>query len=822
MHRPITRDKPGALFGILSRLVLATAATVAFANGAAAQTPAYPPENYAALLFDPVEVKHVFRLDGMPWICRGDTFCKPVKIDGVADRDLKQATIEPLGYAGRRYFLSYSQANLQKGRPVVLSCEDTRCEKLDAAVGPTSSLGVYQVKDGDRVLTRIALLRQLDERKGRAQLLWCSDSDCSEMPLTRDRERFLLSMGTGHKDGQNVAWLRDRSGEALSCAQAEPGISDQLTCTESTIRLSDFPTPQQQAAAPAPAAPPVVPAPPSNADRNALASTIDQAIAAGDFAYADRLLADANRRFARDATWTPLQQKLTRARAERDAQIRRAEAERLIDEAWRFARVGEFASAEAMLQDADKQAPGFADIARARQEIAELRTERRQRYRERYQYQAAIDQALSNEQLWEAERLLGDYGQRFSQDDEYRSRARRLDQMRSAAAWQARLTQARGFIANARQAMTRGEFAEAERQLERADRAAPGFPEINQARAELSRRRIAAERQQDEMRLLIAAIEASFQRRQYDEAERAIADGRRRYAGYPVWDELQGRSAAARRGDDRQGAEQRARTVRALELVTTARRSTTQGDFAAAERALTEANTLAPRLPELASANAELERAKADRARQASEIKAMQASIDAALQRKQYADAERLLADATKRYPTDAGWAPRTARLAEERRATPGQTGNAPMPAPAPATPPTQPPVAAAPPPATPAAPATPPAAAPKPDPSKPVADAKAAIARGDFPAAETAVSAAEKIDAKASAVVAVRKELNIARLVATARNNIRRQNFEAAEKAVADAEKIDAKDATVVKVRAELAAAENAPQQQRPNRRRD
>jgi hypothetical protein len=822
MNGLITSDKPGALLGILSKLVLATAASVAFANAAVAQTPAYPPENYADLLFDPVEIKHVFRLDGMPWICRGDTFCKPVKIDGVADKDLKLATIEPLGYAGKRYFLSYSQANLQKGRPIALACEDTRCEKLDTTVGPTSSLGVYQVKDGDRVQTRTALLRHLDERKGRAQLLWCSERDCSEMPLTRDGERFLLYMGTGHRDGQNVAWLRDRSGEALSCAQTEIGISDQLTCTESTIRLSDFPTPQQ-AAAPTPAAPaPAVPAPPSNADRNALASAIDQAIAAGDFAYADRLLADANRRFARDATWTPLQQKLTRARTERDAQIRRAEAQRLIDEAWRFARVGEFASAEAMLQDADKQAPGFADIARARQEIAELRTEQRQRYRERYQYQTAIDEALANERFWEAERLLGDYGQRFSQDDEYRSRARRLDQMRNAAAWQARLTQARGFIANARQAMTRNEFAEAERQLERADRAAPGFPEINQARAELSRRRIVAERQQDEMRLLIAAIEASFQRRQYDDAERAIADGRRRYAGYPVWDELQGRSVAARRGDDRQGAEQRARTVKAMELVTAARRSTTQGDFAAAERALTEANTLAPRMPEIAAANAELERAKADRARQVTEIKAMQVLIDAALQRKQYADAERLLADATKRYPTEASWAPRSARLAEERRATPGQTGNAPMPAPAPATPPAQPPVAAAPPPGTPAPPVTPPAAAPKPDPSKPVADAKAAIARGDFPAAETAVSAAEKIDAKAPTVIAVRKELNIARLVATARNNIRRQNFEAAEKAVADAEKIDAKDATVVKVRAELTAAESAPQQQRPNRRRD
>ena len=45
--------------------------------------------------------------------------------------------------------------------------------------------------------------------------------------------------------------------------------------------------------------------------------------------------------------------------------------------------------------------------------------------------------------------------------------------------------------------------------LERADRAAPGFPETNQARAELSRRRIAAERQQSEIQLLIAAIEAA-------------------------------------------------------------------------------------------------------------------------------------------------------------------------------------------------------------------------------------------------------------------------------------------------------------------------
>lgn len=213
MNRLITSDKPGALPGILSKLALAMAASVVVANGAAAQTPAYPPATYADLLFDPAEIKHVFRLDGMPWICRGDTFCKPVKIDGVADKDLKLATIEPLGYAGKRYFLSYSQANLQKGRPIALACEDTRCEKLDAAVGPTSSLGVYQVKDGDRVQTRTALLRHLDERKGRAQLLWCSERDCSEMPLTRDGERFSCSTWA-------PAIARDRTSPGCATARA--------------------------------------------------------------------------------------------------------------------------------------------------------------------------------------------------------------------------------------------------------------------------------------------------------------------------------------------------------------------------------------------------------------------------------------------------------------------------------------------------------------------------------------------------------------------------------------------------------------------------
>ena len=180
-----------------------------------------------------------------------------------------------------------------------------------------------------------------------------------------------------------------------------------------------------------------------------------------------------------------------------------------------------------------------------------MRTARGQRYRERYQYTAAIDQAFASEQLWEAERLLADYAQRFNQDDEYRARSARLAQMRAAGPYQARVNEARAHIATARQAMDRNDFVEAERQLALADRSAPGFPEIAQARADLSRRRIAAEKQQDDLRLILGVIDAAFQRKQFDDADRAIEDGRRRYGSYAGWADLQNRSASARRGDDR-------------------------------------------------------------------------------------------------------------------------------------------------------------------------------------------------------------------------------------------------------------------------------
>src|SRR6185369_16505480 len=103
---------------------------------------------------------------------------------------------------------------------------------------------------------------------------------------------------------------------------------------------------------------------------------------------------------------------------------------------------------------------------------------------------------------------------------------------------------------------------------------------------------------------------------------------------------------------------------------------------------------------------------------------------------------------------------------------------------------------------------------------------AKTAMGRNDLTAAEQAIVAAEKIDAKAPTVVAARADLDkqkasmanagrIAPLVTQARAALGRKDLAGAETAVVEAEKIDAKAPTVVAVRADLNAAKTAADQQ-------
>ena len=70
------------------------------------------------------------------------------------------------------------------------------------------------------------------------------------------------------------------------------------------------------------------------------------------------------------------------------------------------------------------------------------------------------------------------------------------------------------------------------------------FPDIAQARADLSRRRV-AQPLPDDLRQLLGAIDSAVAGRHYGDAERLIADGNRRYPAYAGWPDLTRRLAEA-------------------------------------------------------------------------------------------------------------------------------------------------------------------------------------------------------------------------------------------------------------------------------------
>jgi uncharacterized protein HemY len=100
------------------------------------------------------------------------------------------------------------------------------------------------------------------------------------------------------------------------------------------------------------------------------------------------------------------------------------------------------------------------------------------------------------------------------------------------------------------------------------------------------------------------------------------------------------------------------------------------------------------------------------------------------------------------------------------------------------------------------------------------VADARTAITRHDYPAASRLLDQAEKIDGRDRGVQQARAELNAARqqaardnnrrvdgLVAQARTAIARHDYAAADRLLDQAEHIDARDRDVLQARAELNA---------------
>ena len=163
-----------------------------------------------------------------------------------------------------------------------------------------------------------------------------------------------------------------------------------------------------------------------------------------------------------------------------------------------------------------------------------------------------------------------------------------------------------------------------------------------------------------------------------------------------------------------------------------------------------------------------------------------------------------------------------------DKPAAPPVQATVPTPAPAPppvaATPRPDPP--AAPPPATPAGPT----AAQLEQLRMLVLDARRGITRGDFASADRALDQAERIDPRSSDVIAARRDLRDAQrgartdsridaLVAQAREAIARRDYVAADQALDEAERINGRDRSVLQARAELDAA-RPPGPGRPPRR--
>ena len=165
--------------------------------------------------------------------------------------------------------------------------------------------------------------------------------------------------------------------------------------------------------------------------------------------------------------------------------------------------------------------------------------------------------------------------------------------------------------------------------------------------------------------------------------------------------------------------------------------------------------------------------------------------------------------------------------IAKEQGAFDGQTTQATAPAPV-ATP------APLPRPSPPVAAPQPPAAVPQTNQvNLLVTDARRAITRGDFASADRALDQAERLDPRSPDVIAARRDLRDAErtagrqdrrderrvdaLVAEARAAIARRDYGAADQLLDQAERIDARDRDVQQARAELNAQRPGPQ--RPDR---
>ena len=205
--------------------------------------------------------------------------------------------------------------------------------------------------------------------------------------------------------------------------------------------------------------------------------------------------------------------------------------------------------------------------------------------------------------------------------------------------------QAAEMIGKARSAITAGALDDAERLIADAEKAKKDHPDLDKVKLELKAARAAEQAKIGQARVLLGQARAAIARRDFASAERFI-DQAAQLA--PNLGEIADVRAALKSAREGAGVDEQVRA-----LLTRARQAIGRRAFDEAERLIADAAKLSPSHADLAAIREELRRAKESGERSA-EVQRLLQQARAAIQAKNFPEAERLIAELAKLLPANA------------------------------------------------------------------------------------------------------------------------------------------------------------------------
>ncbi len=435
---------------------------------------------------------------------------------------------------------------------------------------------------------------------------------------------------------------------------------------------------------------------------------------------------------------------------------------------------GDFAAAERELDEIVRLDSKAVALTELRRRLVETR---RQEDDERLRQDIAnlcedARRAIEQNRLDDAERLVADAEKLDPASAEVQRARIALDGARKRAGDSERRAQAQRLIDVARRSLEQRRYEEADKALDEAEKLDPGSAEVRRLRQQLEdaeRRARTAEQRREQAAKLVDAARQAIERGQLDEADRLLRQAQQSDPNVPQLSQVRANLEEARR---------RARAAQEAELaalVNEARQAIRRKDLSAAERAIREAERIDANAASVQQLKRELAAARAQEGEE--DVQRLVAQARQAIQRKDFDAAERALREAERLDPRSQAVQQARRELAAARAQEQNEENIARL-----------------------------------------VGQARQAIQRKDFDAAERALREAERLDPRSTAVQQVKRELaaarpqnhtdDVDRLVAQARQAIQRKDFEGAERALREAERLDARSPAVQQVRRELAAA--------------